>query len=475
MIARQWRWLLLLVFPLGYLVLQQELGHLAPSILLLTVANTAACALLLARLGAPLRETLWAWMTLIILLNGYFLRMFWFTHKLDSPSYINRQYFEIRWVTGDRIIAGYPWVTLGFVTICVAMTAVLTVTSKGRQNAPVRADVRRGPSSGPIVPLVVGTFLAFLASSLLQLYLGYGVLGLANPVLPYRLGSMLTLFQQNVAPAVLLLAMWMFDERGSKWANICAAMIFACGLIASLASTSRGLVLLLAVPVLFVWMFTGRLTRGRKAAIGLLAVFAFALYPFLSGLRAERLDQSSGGQSLGLSVDEVIQAGITLASRVGDGGVDGVWYVLDEPGRFSASRALAYLKPGALVDHYTVSVVRVRSANDFRPPGFIGALMIMGGGNGIVVYGTVLIVALGLLWRRLSRLRTWPVILALSASTVGVFIGGGAMDFFLFVKLGAQATACEFLYRKFIRRRPLATVGMVSDAHRRTAVSGRSL
>ncbi|MGH7868067.1 MAG: hypothetical protein ACREP9_10680, partial [Candidatus Dormibacteraceae bacterium] len=166
------RWLLLGLFLLGYVVCQQSLGHLGTGFLVLTIVDAAACALLLARLGLPLARTLWAWIALLLLLVGYFARMYWFVYHLNDPVYINRYYPELRWVTRDRILAAYPWASVGFVVFCVAAAVVLSSPLNRKPTHPVPP---RSPKLDQWARLVLGVFLLYLLTSILQIKLGFGV------------------------------------------------------------------------------------------------------------------------------------------------------------------------------------------------------------------------------------------------------------------------------------------------------------
>jgi hypothetical protein len=74
--------------------------------------------------------------------------------------------------------------------------------------------------------------------------------------------------------------------------------------------------------------------------------------------------------------------------------------------------------------------------------------------------GTILLLLIGLIWRWLQQLRTWPVSLSVGAGVIAVFISGGALDLLIFVKLAIQVAACELLYRKLYRPLPSRPLGL---------------
>jgi len=68
---RSLRWLVLLVPFGGLLPGVAPLGH-ESEFGWLTLASAAACALLLTSLGGPARQSLWAWLLLLIFMMGYY-------------------------------------------------------------------------------------------------------------------------------------------------------------------------------------------------------------------------------------------------------------------------------------------------------------------------------------------------------------------------------------------------------------------
>lgn len=439
------RWALCCVFLLGYLASERSLGPLNSSFLVLTVLNTTALAMLLTRLSAPLEKTLWVWSCLLVLLTGLFLKMFWFAWNIDAPQYINANFPELRWVDRERVLSAYPWATLGFVTFCVAAAACLTWSR--HLNPPVGPKGRR-ELVGASIHIVVLLTILYLASSLVQLRLGYGLLGANNPVLPGRLGTFLTFFRQSAVPGLLLLCLWVLDRSKPGWARFTAMSIVGTGLIDALISTSRGSLPYLAAPILLLWVLTNRLSRQRKVALIAVALIAVVLFPILSASRYRRITQSGGEKSGSPSVKEIVDSAFFIVTR--PSGAEGVWYGVDHRGEFTPSRVLTFLRPGAMTTYYTRNIVGVRQANDNRAPGIIGALMILGGAAGVVVMMIGLVFTLQGLWAVFRRLQCWPVALALAAPAFAVFFSGG-LDFILLSKLCLQVVGCEIVYRKLLK------------------------
>lgn len=439
------RWILLSIFLVGYLVCDRVMGPLDRSFLGLTVLNVGALTLLLTRLDGALRDTLWAWSALFVFLTGVFLKMFWFVSKLNDPGYVNRVFPELRWVSDRTILSSYPWATLGFVTFCVAAWVALgwsTPPSRPRRPREVRE------LTGATLHTVVGFFLAYLVATLVQVRLGYGVLGVANPSVPGRVGTLLTLFRQYVVPGVLLLCLWVFDRRRRNYAHLTTGLIVLVALLNAAISTSRGVFPLTVASILLLWILTDRLTRQRRIVMITLALIAVVLFPVLSLNRYQKVAQAQGERATP-SISTLTNAAFFMVTR--PTGIEGVWQALDHRGRFSLPRVLHFMRPQVMTNYYTQSVVRVSRANDNRAPGVTGALMIMGGSGAVVVLMVLFVAFFQLAWRFLASLEAWPVLLALAGPVVAAFVSESP-DPLLIVKLAVQIAICELLYRKVLRR-----------------------
>jgi hypothetical protein len=274
------------VFPLGYLSCERSLAPLDGSFFWLTVLDMAACALLLSRLSAPLTKTLWAWAILLVYIDGLFLKMFWFSWKINSPEYINARYGEQRWVGRARILEGYSWMTFGFVVFCAAAAAVITRSRTSPE--PVR-EAQRPLMGRQALHLLVGVFAVYLLTSLIQVRLGLGLLGGAASSLPLHLGTLINLFRQDLAPGLMLLCVWVLDRVDRQWGMFATGVIIVSAMIDSYLSTSRGILLLTVLPIYFLWLLTGRMTRGRKAGLAVVALAVVVLFPTITALRYKRL------------------------------------------------------------------------------------------------------------------------------------------------------------------------------------------
>lgn len=437
-------WALAFFIVVNSVVLDWAIGPFGSSLVLLTLLNAAACFLLAKRLTGPVTRTLWVWPLFVYFLIGYFLNMTRFALHVDSPGYVNTNYTELRWVTRERIVEGYPWITLGFVVFCLVAAVALKVL--GSSVGAIDRAAQHQVSRRRVSQAMVCVFGLYLLVTLVQIKVGYGVLGAPNPRLPFRAGSFMTLFQRSFVPAVLLLAVWIFDSLGGRRANLAALLAVACGALDSYASTSRGALLAISAPLLFLWLLTRRFDLRRKVAIAGVLLAVVALFPVLSSLRSERLTGEPAAERPDPLPTRMVSSGLNVVTRVGAGGADSLWAALDHRANFSIDRSAGLLLPGRLGRYFTQTVVGVKAPNDNRAAGVIASLMMIGSAAGVVVGMLAMVPLSGVLWAKLSRLRTAPVVLALLVMAIVVFFQ--SLDATVLVKFLLQAATCEVVYRK---------------------------
>jgi len=448
---RSARWLIPGLFPVLYVIAHHTLGPLSPGFAVLTLLNSLACLLLLGQLSKPAERTLWAWIGLAVFLDGDFLKMIVLARRLDDPAYVARLYPELVWLTRAKLLQGYSWMTLGFVVYCLAAAVALSRSSKARASSqPDSSKVRLRLDI--TLDLAVGVFLVYLLATLLQVKSGYGVLGARNQGLSGPVGATLTLYRRYLTPALLLLALWIFDRRKPMLARVVTSAILVGGIIDAFATSSRGSLVTFMLPVFFLFILTRRLTPSRRAFIAGTAIAGIVLFSIISAIRFGTSSKGANRSSLP-SVEELVGSGTVVLARVQ--GAEGVWFALPfaDTG-LSVSRTVHFLHPPTMRDYYTYSVVGVTKPNTYEAPGLMGAFMIIGGAGGLIVLMIGFVYLVERSWSRIGRgFKTWPVALALTGSYLVGFMGEGTLQLGDLVKLALVIFTCEVVYTRVLGRR----------------------
>jgi hypothetical protein len=426
------RWFLLCTFFLVGAWLANDTLGVEIDFLLLTLLNTLATVVFVARLRGAVVSHLWLWMMFAVFIDGYFLQLYWTAYNITAdPSYIANVTPELVFLDAQSLATSYYYFTFAFLTFVGAALFV----SMMKRRVPKHPAIAYGIL--PTRVLVVSVFTTFLFGLLaaIQASLGLGQLGANAGQLPFALDTLLALFVQRVGPAVLLLCAWMFDGFRPRWSNVVVLMLALLAALETYITTSRGIAISLFVPVVLMWIVLVLLVR-----------------PLISNLRVERLTNTRGNESLQiLDLQSAANSAIETATRVT--GAYGVWQAQKHQEPFGPSTVIDFLRPNYLTSHFTYDVVglpRESAIADFRSPGVIGGAMVLGGSAGVLVIVTGTIAGFAFVWRRLQLFRAWPVVLALVAQAALEFTSESSTT--LLVKFALAIALVEFLCRRVLSR-----------------------
>lgn len=469
----QLRWALLLVFlvPVVDPEASFTLADNYEALVGLMFLSLAACALVLSRLDRPPREALWAWVLLGLMIQGYYLRSYALAREVSVAGFLPVNP-ELNWVSIHTIAGGFAYITLAFSSVCLSCWVGLTVFERVPA-LPEPAAVSDSDASR----FVLAVAAAGLAVGVFQAWYGFGVMGVESQRLPFRADTLLIRLRTDVVPALLYLAVWRADRTAGRrvWLAVWASMA-ALAVADSVLSTSRGSLVKLGLPVLFLWLVTGRFTRRRSVLLGAAGALAVLMYPFASAMRSARMSTSEGtAEAAAGAVAAVFRgdlwesAGSTTgaaADRVT--GADGVWFAMgDMPPGVDVDRLLRHVFAEPIHVYYTREIVGVTRPADFRSPGLAGFAMLVGGLPALAVFPGAFALAAGATWTRLARLRSAPVALSLfafalfSVAMEGTFtVGDLAMPFL-------AVAAVEAVYRRSAggRAADAAAPGEFAHAH----------
>jgi hypothetical protein len=453
------RWGLLGIFVIA----ARDPHNLGPSFVGLNLVALLACALLLTRLGGPARTTLWIWIILFVFLDGYFVKALWLLGLINPPTgQIHERFPELAWVTLGDITEAYFWTTLAFVVFCVTSWLLL-----GSVSAPALAGRGRplaAASTSRVQRVLIAAFVLMIIADALKLVLGIGVMGSVADRLPLGLDTLIFRLRSDILPAVLLLCISCLDHPKSRWSWLTGmALLVLSAALTSVVSTSRGALLVSVLPVVFVWLVSGRFTTGRKWFLGVIVLLTMLAFPLISALRYVQLltpGDLSENVGLAFSITQQIDRADLLAnsfaglvSRVG--GMDGLLHIIGHEEHADLERGPGWLWRLLVAEsvpvYHTRDVVGVTTPGDFRAPGFLGGFILLVGSAGAIALVALFVVAMGVLWRWLQGLRTAPVALALCAQYILGFTSEGTMQWQQAMSLLVVILTCEWLYRVVLR------------------------
>jgi hypothetical protein len=400
------RWLLL-----GVILIATAQSRLSTDATFL-VANgvsLAALALLLTRLKHA--RQLWAWIPLFIFLQGYYVKTYRMVADVFSPDFSSVYGGEYSWIHDTVLIRGMPWIATAFSVVCLTTWFALgLMPERDLAPAPITPS---GATSRRALRMCLIVFLASLVACCLQAYLGFGVMGIVGARPAFGIGMAIVRLRTEVAPALLLLILWLFERSRSRRALIPLTMIVLLSVADTILRTSRGSLLFFMTPVLFLWILTRSLNPPRVVAGISVLGLTVLLHPLITAVRGERINYSTGllesidaalAETNGTLLESSLSSADHVSSRVS--GADGVWFSLDStPDTLSLARVTQLITMDETFgEYYTSEVYGLSIEGDYRAPGFVGTLMVIGGYPAVIVFSALYIIAVAFAWRIMSSL-----------------------------------------------------------------------
>lgn len=286
------RWLLILLFPSGYILTAQFFGYENLEYAALTLLSLAVCALLLTRLKRPLEQTLHFWIILIVLLIGYYLKIYWmmFILNTDSEWTFGSEFLPMATSPG-LMMQAYRVITLGFSVYCIVSWFLVGNRLKAKwlkHSAHFGTKYvlpPRGFGNVTIFLIVVIPMLMMLAA-LIQYTLGIGIAGVESVRLPFRLGGWIFYIRDTLILSLLLLLIWCAEMANMHvHLRLGVLLLVLHGISQVLLLSTRGGLIWVLVPLMILWLIKHRLTRRRLRLIALAVLFTVLFYPIITDYR----------------------------------------------------------------------------------------------------------------------------------------------------------------------------------------------
>ena len=421
-------WALVALLVIGALLGRANLNQDPLTSLLLTAANAVALMLALASLRhARFPPVMYSAILGVFLFGGIFQIYLLSYNFPKNPNFIHEQLPFHGWVGSSDISQVYGLVTLAFVIYCL-LVAVLTAI-------PLRTSISRTSTLmnfGRLKSLLLWASIAYCGFTALQLTLGIGQAALYNRQLPFRLVAITLFYQRELFPALLLLGVWVYDRHRPKLSYLCVIGTGVMVVSLSYGATSRGSLVRFGLPLLFLWLFTGRFTKLRKS----LVLLGFALYlisaPILSTLRVARVHAAIGSFP-GIEAPAPLSAE-SLNYELGHfvfrvGGAGSLMFAMHAQDDLSLSGMQRVFRPSGLTGYFTYQVMgQPQNATVVysQAPTALGLGVLVGGVKGMALVLVLMILGFDLAARWIAKtLRTWPVALAILASNAAGFFSEG--------------------------------------------------
>ena len=383
----------------------------------------------------------------IVFMLGYPVKWIVWKGSINSQEFRARNLSELTWVDGDSLSDLLPTMFGAAIVLFV----VFVVSFAGRGRPPVGAAFlalprrfRRWVKIAVIVSLVLLGWRVALGA----------VMGQSVAGIPFSVRLITNRGSQVVVAVLVAFAGYASRPLARR---IIVGWAIPAGLVTIIGTASRGALVKLALPFLFMaWLNPERSGRLLKS-IAAISIVTILFYPVISQLRLA----SISGEPVGLAlIGKSYSKGFSSTFRASTNdlvtrvqGLDGIAQVRHNPSqRIGWTSAVIR---GSIVKDYTVKVVGIRTANDYRSPGFVAAGMLLAGtGLGVVVGPLIHLFALWVLWAFAGRRRFPVAAKALVLSWALFAFSEGTVQLQDLVALLISAYAVDFVLSRVLQRAP---------------------
>jgi hypothetical protein len=467
------RWLLLLIFFIGYIATFSIFEDYALEYFVLTVVSCFVCSLLLSRLNHSLQVTFPFWLIFVVFLVAYYFKFYWLAICPEKGAIMWPQ-FPSLFFHPDSLIAAYSITTYGFGAFCVTSWFLLgkPYYLKIKKISYQITSNNRYRFVSSLVLLIV-PFLMVITSFIMY-KTGISVSGAESVYLPFRLAGIIYYTRTILIPALLLLLIWCSEQVGwYKKSMIGLILLFLHGFTQTILTTTKAGILSILILAFLLFLLTGfKIRKGHIWFFGGSLLMGIFLFSVAAEYRLARISGVGSLISMLSIATESIQhwflnfgdilsyAFSTIFLRFTGVEMLMVYTGLDiKPLAQHAWKVIA--APGGLSTYVTLDIFGYLShAKNSVAPGMVGWFYLVGG-TSLVIFGLVgFTIVTHLLWKILTRmkLRSLPVARVLFLSLLQMIAMDGVLEGLISLPMlvyPASIAVCEWLMRARGRHRPL--------------------
>jgi hypothetical protein len=458
----KWRWLLLGVFLVGFLLTNPLLSD-DFDYLMSTLISISSCAVLLKRLARPLSVTLPYWVILTVFMVGYYIKFYWLVLE---PDFLREsgQMFTHAYSSADYLPA-FSLATVAFASFCLAGWFFLGL-SKSPSAQPDEVDRAVWQSVARFLTYVVPVLMA--ATFVIAYATGIFIMGLESVSLPFRLAGVIFYSRTSFIPALLLLLVFSGERGGvAAYSRLGIILLLLHGLSDVLLRSSRGQLMVMVLLLGFLFLLRDKRLKRLESVILLAGVLAtFVLAPIITDYRNYRIEapDTSINEALAGSLEGgYIEQGqfselFTSGFRFVVLRVTGIEMLLTYSGlRVTplSERAFDVINSSrGMAGYVTVDLLGIPSYANTSAAVSLAGWFYLVGGISLMILGVMGFVALvWFIWNGLQslHLRILPVAQALALLWVYNFTSEGTLEAQVlpFVAMIASIFLCEWLVRRF--------------------------
>ncbi len=350
--------------------------------------------LIVSSLKLPLIYSAPTWILLGLFSLGYFSKFFLI--PLLPDNLIDLLGFKFADLSADNELVqnSFLLTTAGFCVFCTTTVVWPKIAGNKQLNTAHFPVENQNETKNKYLYFFVLMFLCCIVTGYFQFIYKIGVMGRQFEGLPYRLGGIVFYMRTGVLPYLLTILIYVSEKaKVKKFRLAFLILLILHALSQSLLTSSRSQVLLMLLPLFFIYSFEKRINRKFFISALFILLFTVISASLFTYLRYYYIDYGYSNIINAVSSyndqndfnSKLIGGTLFLFGRIT--GFDGVLLSLTvPPPEISLSRVISLLfSEPSLSEYYTHDVAGVRNAGVGFSPGLIGGLYLLSGYPGVLV------------------------------------------------------------------------------------------
>lgn len=276
------KWILLLIFPVGYFVTYKNFAEVGFYYVFLNILSFAFCALLLKKLKGFLLKEIVVWLILFVFIVGYYFQFYLINFYYDDREFIFSVYgydymLALSNVSLTAFIETFELIVLCFVTFCFVSLVLLKSVFKEKL---VMIEIGSNYKSFRTLAFAFTIILSAVTNWLIfHFHLAIPAEAVA---LPFKMAGLIFYTGAMIVPTTILLMVYLsLRLNDKKYNRLFTCLLIGHSTILYLITGGKSFLILPIILLFFLWLITGQLTAYKiKVLMIFLLLFVF-IYPFL--------------------------------------------------------------------------------------------------------------------------------------------------------------------------------------------------
>ncbi|MDO8788920.1 MAG: hypothetical protein Q7J42_12690 [Sulfuritalea sp.] len=288
------KWLLPLVFLVGYFITVKSFDGNFVEYVTYTLLAVGSCTVLLARIDLFQKESVAVWVALTLFVFLYFVRFYWISIDaspvrlmLPASSYLTM--VENR----NALLTAFELSVISFAGFSFSATASQLLMTKKTSHVYQFSD----NSKLALLGLISKRSLVIVVPLMIAMaYISYryhiGEMGaLPGEALPFRLKGVIFYIRIITLPLIVLAAIYLAERGGNiATSRLGVLILISHGVTDMVIRNSRSAFLLVLLLLVFLMLADGiRLARKEKILLAVLAALALTMVPIMTEYRSARV------------------------------------------------------------------------------------------------------------------------------------------------------------------------------------------